>query len=133
MWNSLKGRLALSVLVAMVGLVLLGAYQITHLRGQMLEDRKEALHVAVDVAVTTIQGFQDQESKGLLTREQAQKLAKDALRSMRYLKTEYFYIYSTKGLGVMHPIRPAEYEGKSNWERQDKSGRSEERRVGKEC
>ncbi len=123
MWNSLKGRLALSVLVAMVGLVLLGAYQITHLRSQMLEDRKEALHVAVDVAVTTIQGFQDQESKGLLTREQAQKLAKDALRSMRYLKTEYFYIYSTKGLGVMHPIRPAEYEGKNNWERQDKSGR----------
>jgi len=120
--TSLKGRLALSVLVSVCGLILLGAYEIMHLRHQLLEDRRETLHVAVDIAVTTLQGFQDKERSGELSREQAQKQAKDTLRGMRYLGTEYFYVYDSKGMGVMHPIRPAEYEGKSNWERQDKSG-----------
>jgi len=117
----LKGRLTLSVLVALFGLLLLGAFQIIHLRSQLLEDRKTMLRAAVDIAVNTAKGFQAQESKGELTREQAQKLAKEALQSMRYLGEEYFYIYDSKALGVMHPIRP-EYVGKSHWDRQDKSG-----------
>ena len=121
--TSLKGRLALSVLVSVCGLILLGSYQIVHLRHQLLEDRRETLRVAVDIAGTTLQSFQDKERSGELTREQAQKLAKDTLRGMRYQETEYFYIYDSKAMGVMHPIRPAEYEGKSHLERRDKSGR----------
>jgi len=61
------------------------------------------------------------EGKGELSREQAQGIARDVLRSMRYHGNEYFYIYDSKGIGIMHPIRP-EYVGKSHWDRQDKSG-----------
>ena len=120
-FSGLKGRLTLSVLVALRGLLLLGAFQILHLRSQLLDDRKAMLQAAVDIAVNTTKGYYAQESKGELTREQAQKLAREALSSMRYLGEEYFYIYDSKGLGVMHPIRP-EYVGKSHWERQDKTG-----------
>ena len=120
-FSGLKGRLTLSVLVALLGLLLLGAFQILHLRSQLLDDRKAMLQAAVDIAVNTTKGYYAQESKGELTREQAQKLAREALSSMRYLGEEYFYIYDSKGLGVMHPIRP-EYVGKSHWERQDKTG-----------
>ena len=119
--SSLKGRLTLSVLVALIGLVLLGAYQIQHLRTQLLEDRKATLQAAVDIAVAVTKDIQAQEAKGELSREAAQKLAKDVLRSMRYLGTEYFYVYDSKGMGVMHPVRP-EYEGQSHWDRQDKQG-----------
>ncbi|UCV08745.1 methyl-accepting chemotaxis protein [Dechloromonas denitrificans] len=120
-FRSLKGRLTLSVLVALLGLLVLGAFQIVHLRGQLLDDRKAMLQTAVDIAVTTAKGFQEQESRGELSREQAQKLAKDALRNMRYQGNEYFYVYDSKGIGIMHPIRP-EYVDKPHWDRQDKSG-----------
>ena len=35
-FHSLKGRLTLSVLVALIGLIALGAFEIVHLRGQLL-------------------------------------------------------------------------------------------------
>ncbi|PKO34216.1 MAG: hypothetical protein CVU34_09395 [Betaproteobacteria bacterium HGW-Betaproteobacteria-7] len=120
-FSSMKGRLTLSVLVALLGLILLGTFQILHLRTQLLEDRKATLNAAIDIAISTIKAFQEKEGKGELSRDQAQSLANDALRAMRYLGPEYFYIYDSKGIGVMHPIRP-EYVGKSHWERQDKQG-----------
>jgi len=120
-FHSLKGRLTLSVLVALIGLVVLGTFEIVHLRSQLLADRKATLQAAVDIAMSTVKEFQARESRGELNREEAQTRAKDALRSMRYLGPEYFYTYDSKGMGVMHPVRP-EYVGKPHWDRQDKSG-----------
>lgn len=118
---SLKGRLTISVLVALLGLILLGAFQVVHLRQQLFDDRKTTLRAAIDMAMNTVKGFQDREMTGELTREQAQQQAKDVLRHMRYLGDEYFYVYDSKGLGIMHAARP-EYEGKNHWDRLDKSG-----------
>lgn len=82
---SMKGRLTLSVLVALLGLILLGTFQVLHLRTQLLEDRKATLNAAIDIAMTTVKAFHDQETKGELSREEAQKHALAALRGMRYL------------------------------------------------
>lgn len=120
-FSGLKARLTLSVLIALLGLILLGTFQILHLRAQLLEDRKATLQVALDLALNVVKDFQTRESKGELNREQAQKQAADVLRSMRFAGDEYFYIYDSKGVGIMHPVRP-EYVGKSHWERQDKAG-----------
>jgi methyl-accepting chemotaxis protein len=109
------------VLVALLGLIALGTFQIIHLRSQLLADRKATLQAAVDIAVNTVKEFQAREGRGELSREEAQTRAKDVLRSMRYLGNEYFYVYDSKAMGVMHPIRP-EYVGKSHWDRQDKTG-----------
>jgi len=120
-FGSLKGRLTLSVLIALLGLVLLSTFQIIHLRAQLLEDRKATLQVALDLALNVVKDFHVREGKGELTREEAQKQAADVLRSMRFASDEFFYIYDSKGTGVMHPVRP-EYVGKNHWDRQDKAG-----------
>lgn len=120
-FRSLKGRLTLSVLVALLGLVALGTFEIIHLRGQLLADRKVTLQSALEIAVSTVKELHAKEGRGELSHDEAQKQAKDALRSMRYQGNEYFYIYDSKGVGVMHPVRP-EYVGKPHWDRQDKSG-----------
>jgi methyl-accepting chemotaxis protein len=120
-FSTLKGRLTLSVLVALSGLILLGTFQIINLRSQLLEDRKATLKATNQTVLTTVKAFQIMETKGELPREQAQKLAKEALRNIRYHGEEYFYVYDSKGMGVMHPIR-AEYENKPHWDRKDKSG-----------
>ena len=120
-FRSLKGRLVLSVLVALLGLFSLAAYQVVHLRHQLLEDRKTTLQAAINLATSTVTGFQEQEAKGQLTREQAQAAAKAVLRSMRFLGQEYFFVYDSKGVSVMHPINPKQ-EGKNFWDKKDKSG-----------
>ncbi|GAB2180246.1 methyl-accepting chemotaxis protein [Denitratisoma sp. agr-D3] len=117
---TLRRRLALSVLISLVGLLLLGFFQVNHLRQQLLEDRKVTLRAAVDVALSTIKGFQEREAKGELSREDAQKMAAQAVTSMRYLGEEYFYVYTAKGRGIAH-INP-KYIGAEHWDRQDKSG-----------
>ena len=119
--KSLKFRLAVLVLAALVGLVVLGTFQAFDLRKQMLEDRKTTLISAIDLAVSAVKHLHTAESKGEMSREEAQKRAVDIVRGLRYQGEEYFYIYDSKGMGVMHPIRP-EYVGVSHWNRQDKSG-----------
>jgi methyl-accepting chemotaxis protein len=120
-FGNLKTKLILLVLLAMVGLVALGVLQTLHLRDQIMEERKTTLRTAVDIAQSTVAGYQAREVRGELSREEAQTRARNTLRAMRYQGNEYFYIYDSAGMGVMHPIRP-EYEGQSHWERQDKTG-----------
>ena len=117
---SLHRRLALTVLISLVGLLVLGFFQINHLRQQLLEDRQEVLKAAVDLAMTTVNTFQDRESKGELSHEDAQKMATAALSGMRYLGNEYFYVYTGKGRSIAH-INP-KFVGAEHWDRQDKSG-----------
>ncbi|MFN3986102.1 MAG: methyl-accepting chemotaxis protein [Rhodocyclaceae bacterium] len=119
--TSLKARLTISVLVAMVGMLALAAFQIAHLRVQLLEDRKATLRAAIDIAVSATADFHEREKSGALSREQAQEEARKVLRSVRYLGSEYYYVYDVRGMGVVHPIRP-EYEGASHWDRQDRAG-----------
>ena len=118
---SLKSRLLVLVVVSLVGLLILAVFQISHLHTQLLDDRKLTLQSAVEIAYSTVQGFHARETAGEFSRAEAQKRAHDALRAMRYQGKEYFYVYDSKGMGVMHPIRP-EYEGKNHWDRKDKSG-----------
>lgn len=117
----LKWRLTALVLAAMAGLILLGTLQIAHLRVQLLDDRKASLTMLIDVAVSTAREFQAAEATGTLNREEAQRRAADVLRGMRFQGKEYFYVYDSKGIGIMHPIRP-DYVGKSHWDRQDTQG-----------
>lgn len=118
---TLRNRLVLTVLVAMLGMLALASFQLFHLRAQMLEDRKVMLRAAIDSAVSAVAGFEAREKQGELSREAAQELARSVLRSMRYLDDQYFYAYDVNGKGVAHPVRP-EYEGASHWDRKDKEG-----------
>jgi methyl-accepting chemotaxis protein len=119
--QTLKAKLLLLCGVAIVGILLASGFQVTEMRSRMLEDRRALLNTAMDSAISVAASFEQREKKGELSREQAQSRAKEVLRDMRYLGDAYFYIYDSKGLGVMHPIR-AEYEGASHWDRKDKTG-----------
>jgi len=117
----LKGRLLVLVAIALVGLVGLAGVQALHLRSQLMDDRKATLKASMDLAVSTVKSFQAREAKGEMSREEAQRRATEVLRDMRFLGNEYFYVYDSKAMGVMHPIQ-ADYVGRSHWDRKDKSG-----------
>lgn len=120
-FHSLKSRLILLSSVAVVGLVVASILQIFLLHARMLDDRRMLLDASIGSALSLLSGFEKEVQEGRLSEQDAQQQARDALRRMRYLGDAYFYIYSTEGMGVMHPIR-REYEGVTHWDRKDKQG-----------
>ncbi|WP_230970443.1 methyl-accepting chemotaxis protein [Nitrogeniibacter aestuarii] len=120
-FRSLQSRLILLSAVAVAGLVIACVLLVLHLHSRMLDDRRMLLNASIDNAVSLLSGYAKRAEEGKLSKQDAQQQAREALRHMRYLGDAYYYVYSTKGEGVMHPIR-SEYEGAAHWDRQDKQG-----------
>ena len=89
---------------ALTALLIMAILSLLQERRLITESRKDMLTTAVQSAHSIVLGYQ----------------AKDALRIARYGgpegKTEYFYIWTTEGVGVMHPF-------KTEWDGQDMLGK----------
>lgn len=94
----------------------------TDFKKQVLTQVDYQMSSSVDNAYSVVDYYYSLERMGELSREEAQKRAKDAVRSMRYGKEGYFWIDSTAVSNVMHPIKP-ELEGKSRVQEQDAKGK----------
>jgi methyl-accepting chemotaxis protein len=111
-FRSFKVKIALLLGVAVLGMVSLSALSVWQLRTHIFEGRRDQLTTAVAAAHSIVAAYQDQAAQGRLPVAEAQKLARDALRSMRFGagNKDYIYIWTTDGGGVMHPFKP-EWDG----------------------
>jgi methyl-accepting chemotaxis protein len=111
---SFKRKIGLLVGVAVLGIAALAAMSVVVLRHHIEDGRRAQLVSAVQTAHQIAAAYQAKAAAGGMPVEEAQKAAKDALRLARYGgadgKTDYIYIWSLEGVGVMHPIKP-EWEG----------------------
>ena len=89
---------------------------------QMMTDRQEKIRNLVEVAHATIAHFEKQARDGRMPVDDAKKAAMNAVREMRYDKTEYFWINDFSPTTLMHPVRP-ELEGKAMNEVKDPTGK----------
>jgi methyl-accepting chemotaxis protein len=105
-----------------LGFVISNAFGLMELRSSLLEDRKQKTKHVVEVARGVVAGFHTLESEGSLSREDAQKAALRAVRSLRYGADEYFFINDMKSASIMHPIKP-ELEGKDLSDLKDPDGK----------
>ena len=90
-------RLALIILCAATGFVILCAYSLYVVRDSMISERKAATEIHVRMAGNLIAQFQAAEKAGKLSREEAQRQAAQAIRGMRY-QGDYMYLRSFSGL-----------------------------------
>ena len=111
---SFRGRIVLLVITAVLGIAVMGALSVVQAKRQLTEARQGQLVTAVESAHAIVEGFRAQAGAGKLSTEAAQVAAKAAVAHARYGKTgkEYLYIWSTDGVGVMHPIKP-EWDGQN--------------------
>jgi methyl-accepting chemotaxis protein len=111
---SFRGRIVLLVITAVLGIAIMGTLSVVQAKRQLTEAREGQLVTAVESAYGIVEGFRAQAAAGKLSTEAAQQAAKAAVAHARYGKTgkEYLYIWSTDGVGVMHPIKP-EWDGKN--------------------
>jgi methyl-accepting chemotaxis protein len=109
-------------LVAFLG-ALVPAYDLFHdFSDELWETRRAAARSVVESAHGIAARFAAQAKSGEIKPEEAQKLAKEAIKGIRYQGTEYVWINDMHPRMVMHPIR-AELDGKDLSDFKDPNGK----------
>lgn len=102
----LRARLTLIVIAALLGMLTIGILSATNAKRALLESHKEQIRFGVQSAYNIVAGYQELEAAGKLSRDEAQRLAVEAVRQARYGgedgKAEYFYIWTLEGSNVTH-------------------------------
>ncbi len=102
---SLSGKLALIIGWAVASMALLTLLSLYPRWQQLLEEPRTLALSLVEIANGVVERYQKQEQTGSLTREQAQKLAIETLRNMRY-QDLYFVILGPDQRLLLHAARP---------------------------
>ncbi|HRP24527.1 MAG TPA: cache domain-containing protein [Thauera sp.] len=123
--NSMKvgQRLALILVIALIGMLALAFAALQGSRTQMEEAAARAVQGQVEVAHGLIAHFEALERAGAMSRREAQEAARAALRGLRYQGSEYFWVNDSRPVMIMHPVRP-ELEGQSLGDSRDPRGKA---------
>lgn len=103
---SIKQRLMLIILIAVVSLVSATLFALFDKRDSMLGERKHQIQVLVESAETLVSALYQQAQQGEITEQEAQQRAISALDAMRYGDNGYFMVYDMNSTMVHHPISP---------------------------
>jgi len=105
-----RRKIGLLVAAAVVGVVGIAGVAVIQARSSIVEARTDRLVTAVQSATAIVAAYQAEAAAGKMPEADAQKAAAEAVRHARYGgadgKTDYFYIWTTEGAGVMHPFKP---------------------------
>ena len=118
---SLYQKFLIPILLSTLGYVILAALALSLLRSSMIDDRISKIRNLSEIALDVLNGFHKRAVAGEFDQETAQKLAKEALRNLRYDKTNYYFSYTYDGTCVMLPNIP-EREGKNFIDLKDPNG-----------
>ncbi|MDH1866302.1 methyl-accepting chemotaxis protein [Pseudomonas chengduensis] len=115
--NSLRSlpisrRLWLILALAILTLILQGAYMLRQIHIDLYAGKSEKTEHVVQSAAGILKHFHDLESAGSLSREEAQKQAMEVVRGLRYDGQEYFWINDQTPVMLMHPMN-AKLEGQN--------------------
>jgi len=119
---SLGKRLGSLIVSAILGLILLLAFFMVSERSMLLQERKDAVRQATEVAHGLLVHFHDQALKGQMSMDEAKQRALQAIKALRYSGSEYFWINDMHPKMVMHPIRP-ELDGNDLTQNKDPNGK----------
>ncbi|WP_325894780.1 methyl-accepting chemotaxis protein [Grimontia sp. NTOU-MAR1] len=101
---SIRQRLSLIIVIALLSLVSVTTISLIFKRDNMLEERKNQIQVLVETAESLVTRLYQQSQAGDISVQEAQKRAITALDAMRYGTNGYFMIYDMNATMVHHPI-----------------------------
>ncbi|MDV3458312.1 cache domain-containing protein [Sphingomonas sp. HF-S4] len=91
---------------SLLGLLLVLGLSVSRLDSALNQSFNDRTKQTLDVAYSQFERFEAEEKAGRMTREQAQDAAKEAIRSMRFGKDDYFFILDNDHNMIMHPVKP---------------------------
>jgi len=119
---TLKRRFLFLTSVAAGGMLLLAGFWLTRERQLLLKNHEDQARTLVETALSTVATQYNRAQSGAISEAQAQTNAREALRVLRYDKTNYLWINDTRPYMIMHPIKP-ELEGKDLSNSKDPDGK----------
>lgn len=120
-WGIVYKLMALIVLSLFPLVLFLFVYLLPTIEGHLFEEKRIATQHVVEVSAAVIKNYIAMETNGTLTREEAQKKALEAVNSLRYNKTDYFWINDLEPKMIMHPIKP-QLDGQNLSKNKDPNG-----------
>ena len=102
----LRAKFRLIVVLASLGLLVLSGLWLNSERSNLLASKKDQVRNLIDLPYSIISADYRLEQSGQITRSEAQARAIDAIRALRYDRTNYFWIMDMQPVMVMHPIEP---------------------------
>ena len=104
------GRLLTLPVLTLCGFLLITLMALDALQQRLMEGREQRVLAVIDIASALVSHYQQQETNGVLSKEQAQQAALAAIKAIRYDKTEYIWINDLARPFpnmIMHPTVPA--------------------------
>ena len=106
---TLKAKIGLLVIAALLGLTSVIAYTAFEMKRDLLAGRRAIIQSMLEATHATLTAYQTKEAAGTLTRDEAQKAGAEAIGMVRYGgkdgKSEYVYSFTTEGVGVYHVVK----------------------------
>lgn len=101
---SIKSKLASIVVLSVVLLVMASTFNLMQQRASSMEERQDKLCAQVETAVSLASYYYSQRS--VLGEEVAKERALQAIKTLRYDNTNYFWILNQQLNIISHPIKP---------------------------
>ncbi|MEZ9318284.1 methyl-accepting chemotaxis protein [Vibrio lentus] len=117
---SIKSKLVSIVILSVVLLVMASTFNLMQQRASSMEERQDKLSAQVETAVSLAQHYYDQ--RNVLGEEAAKKQALQAIETLRYDSTNYFWILNQQLNIISHPLKP-ELNGKNAGNLRDGAGK----------
>ena len=96
-----SARLLVAGIAVVAGLTVLAVNMMIETRTQALEAHNTRLKDLVETTTGVVRYYQKQEADKKLSREEAQLMAKEALRPLRFGNDDYYFIYDFEGRALM--------------------------------
>ncbi|PML43495.1 chemotaxis protein [Vibrio lentus] len=117
---SIKSKLVSIVILSVVLLVMASTFNLMQQRASSMEERQDKLSAQVETAVSLAQHYYDQ--RNVIGEETAKKQALQAIETLRYDSTNYFWILNQQLNIISHPLKP-ELNGKNAGNLRDGAGK----------
>jgi len=104
---TIQHRFILLFVLVIAGLIILSSISLSQAFQSLLQQKYNANQQVVEAAHSVVEHFHKLQNDGLLSEKQAQKQAIEVLNSLRYDKTNYFWINDFTPTMIMHPIKPS--------------------------
>jgi methyl-accepting chemotaxis protein len=118
----LRRKFQVMVMVAAAGLLAIAGFWIGSVRTTMLAEKMQKTRSLVEVPYSVLLKQYQLESEGKISRAEAQRRALEAIGTMRYEGSNYFWINDEHPIMIMHPMKP-ELDGKDLSSFQDPTGK----------
>ncbi|AHF03164.1 methyl-accepting chemotaxis protein [Marichromatium purpuratum 984] len=119
---TIKQRLWLLSALVLFGIVAGVALALFEVRSILVQEKFTQVQKLVETAQSVVRHYQGLAEAGELSRAEAERDALEALRTMRYDDTNYFWVRDRRGFMLMHPIKP-ELVGNDGRQQTDANGK----------